>query len=83
MDTTNRQRLICLQATAETVDLGPPHEPKHESIKAFKEIECELKKELVHLRHQHNSLSTAAAPNRFPEPSPPSSSFTRSSHTAD
>ncbi|KAK3945238.1 hypothetical protein QBC46DRAFT_371647 [Diplogelasinospora grovesii] len=39
-------------ATAETVDLGPPHEPKEESIKAFKAIEHELKKELVHTRHQ-------------------------------
>ncbi|KAL1883858.1 hypothetical protein VTK73DRAFT_7646 [Phialemonium thermophilum] len=41
-------------ATAETVDLGPPHEPKEESIKAFKEVEHELKKQLVHLRHQYN-----------------------------
>ncbi|KAJ9157288.1 hypothetical protein NKR23_g129 [Pleurostoma richardsiae] len=41
-------------ATAETIDLGPEHEPKEESIKAFKEIEHELKKELVHLRHDHD-----------------------------
>ncbi|KAJ9164560.1 hypothetical protein NKR19_g1283 [Coniochaeta hoffmannii] len=41
-------------ATAETVKLGPPHEPKEESIKAFKEVEHELKKQLVHIRHQHD-----------------------------
>jgi hypothetical protein len=45
------------QATAETIDLGPEHEPKEESIKAFKEIEHELKKELVHLRHDHDSTT--------------------------
>jgi len=41
-------------ATAETVKLGPPHAPKQESIKAFKEIEHELKKQLVHIRHEHD-----------------------------
>ncbi|KAK3330271.1 hypothetical protein B0H66DRAFT_527633 [Apodospora peruviana] len=41
-------------ATAETVDLGPPHEPKEESIKVFKDIEPELKKHLIHIRHQHD-----------------------------
>ncbi|KAM7182671.1 hypothetical protein V8F33_014119 [Rhypophila sp. PSN 637] len=41
-------------ATAETVDLGPPHEPKEESIKIFKDVEHDLKKELIHIRHQHN-----------------------------
>lgn len=41
-------------ATAETVDLGPPHSPKEESINVFDEIEHELKKHLVHLRHQHD-----------------------------
>jgi hypothetical protein len=42
-------------ATAETVELGPPHEPKEESIKTFNEIEVELKKTLQHLRHDMNS----------------------------
>ncbi|KAK0618616.1 hypothetical protein B0T17DRAFT_619187 [Bombardia bombarda] len=41
-------------ATAETVELGPPHEPKEESIKLFNKIQHELKKELVHIRHEHN-----------------------------
>ncbi|KAB5579970.1 hypothetical protein GE09DRAFT_421187 [Coniochaeta sp. 2T2.1] len=41
-------------ATAETVKLGPAHEPREESIKAFKEIEHELKRELVHIRHEHD-----------------------------
>ncbi|KAK4182256.1 hypothetical protein QBC35DRAFT_421025 [Podospora australis] len=41
-------------ATAETVELGPPHEPKEESIRVFGQIEHELKKTLVHLRHEHN-----------------------------
>ncbi|KAI1275259.1 hypothetical protein F5Y07DRAFT_179710 [Xylaria sp. FL0933] len=40
-------------ATADTVNLGPPHAPKEESIKAFTEIEAELKKELLHLRHTY------------------------------
>ncbi|KAK0730558.1 hypothetical protein B0H67DRAFT_639043 [Lasiosphaeris hirsuta] len=43
-----------IMATAETVDLGPPHEPKEESIKVFNEIQHELKKQLVHTRHEHN-----------------------------
>ncbi len=43
------------KATAETVKLGPPHAPKQESIKAFKEIEHELKRQLVHIRHDHDS----------------------------
>ncbi len=46
-----------LEATAATVDLGPPHEPGEESIKAFKEVEHELKKHLIHTRHEHNSGS--------------------------
>jgi len=41
-------------ATAETVQMGPPHPPKEESIKAFNEIEVELKTELQHLRHETN-----------------------------
>lgn len=41
-------------ATAETVDLSAPHAPKDESIKSFKELEHTLKKELVHLRHEHD-----------------------------
>ena len=42
-------------ATAETVDLGPPHVPKEESIIAFKEIEVDMKRHLQHLRHDTNS----------------------------
>jgi len=38
-------------ATAESVDLGPPHEPTEESIKAFYSIQVELKRKLQHLRH--------------------------------
>jgi len=38
-------------ATAESVQLGPPHPPKAEAIKAFGEIETELKTKLQHLRH--------------------------------
>ncbi|TAQ89004.1 hypothetical protein B7494_g2682 [Chlorociboria aeruginascens] len=38
-------------ATAETVSLGPAHEPKEESINAFKQIEVDLKRTLQHLRH--------------------------------
>jgi len=41
-------------ATAKTVELGPPHEPKEASIAAFKHILLETKKALVHLRHSHN-----------------------------
>jgi len=41
-------------ATAETVDMGPPHSPKEESIKAFNEIEVDLKTKLQHLRHETN-----------------------------
>ncbi|KAI0965652.1 hypothetical protein F4678DRAFT_467333 [Xylaria arbuscula] len=40
-------------ATADTINLGPPHAPKEESIKAFAEIEPELKKELLHLKHTY------------------------------
>ncbi|KAI0025440.1 hypothetical protein F4780DRAFT_330145 [Xylariomycetidae sp. FL0641] len=40
-------------ATAETVDLSPQHPPKEESIKAFKEMEGALKKELLHLKHTY------------------------------
>ncbi|KLP02095.1 uncharacterized protein FFB20_15721 [Fusarium fujikuroi] len=42
------------QATAETVDLGPVHPPKEDSITAFEQILPELKKTLVHLRHDYN-----------------------------
>jgi len=38
-------------ATAETVEMGPPHAPKEESINAFNEIAVDLKKTLQHLRH--------------------------------
>ncbi|KAI1364449.1 hypothetical protein F5Y08DRAFT_212262 [Xylaria arbuscula] len=40
-------------ATAETVDLGPPHPPKDESLKAFAEVEADLKKQLLHLKHTY------------------------------
>ncbi|KAF4831053.1 hypothetical protein CGCSCA4_v014101 [Colletotrichum siamense] len=46
-------------ATAETVDLGPVHEPKEESIKVFKDIEHELKKELLHTRREYQSKNPA------------------------
>lgn len=42
-------------ATAETVSLSLPHEPKEHSIKAFNRIKTILKKELQHMRHEHNS----------------------------
>jgi len=41
-------------ATAETVQMGPPHPPKEESIEAFNKIEVDLKKTLQHLRHETN-----------------------------
>ncbi|KAL2128510.1 hypothetical protein VTI74DRAFT_9096 [Chaetomium olivicolor] len=41
-------------ATADTVKLGDPHEPKEESIKVFKQIEHDLKRTLVRLRHESN-----------------------------
>ncbi|KAK7739943.1 hypothetical protein SLS53_005537 [Cytospora paraplurivora] len=41
-------------ATAETVELSPPHAPREESIKSFKELEHELKAQLVHFRHYHD-----------------------------
>jgi len=34
--------------------MGPPHPPKEESIKAFNEIEIDLKKMLQHQRHEQN-----------------------------
>ncbi|CAJ2513470.1 Uu.00g015890.m01.CDS01 [Anthostomella pinea] len=40
-------------ATAETVDLGPPHAPKDESLKAFGEFESELKHKVLHLKHTY------------------------------
>ncbi|KAI9864929.1 MAG: hypothetical protein M1813_002700 [Trichoglossum hirsutum] len=42
-------------ATAETVELGPPHEPTEASISTFKHVLPDVKKTLVHLRHTHNS----------------------------
>ncbi|KAI1744052.1 hypothetical protein F4680DRAFT_444085 [Xylaria scruposa] len=42
-----------VSATVDTVDLGPPHPPKEESLKAFAEVETELKKELLHLKHTY------------------------------
>lgn len=44
-------------ATLDTVDLGPAHAPREESIKAFKEFEHELRKQLIHLRHDHDKHS--------------------------
>ncbi|CZT48045.1 uncharacterized protein RSE6_08694 [Rhynchosporium secalis] len=41
-------------ATAEIVDLGLAHPPKEGSIKAFNEIEIDLKQMLQHLRHEHD-----------------------------
>ncbi|RGP73635.1 hypothetical protein FLONG3_6285 [Fusarium longipes] len=41
-------------ATAETVDLGPAHTPKEDSIIAFEQILPELKKTLVHTRRDYN-----------------------------
>ncbi|KAJ4424775.1 hypothetical protein N0V82_000494 [Gnomoniopsis sp. IMI 355080] len=42
-------------ATQDTVDSwSEPHPPKAESIKSFKELEHTIKKELVHLRHDHD-----------------------------
>ncbi|KAI0828380.1 hypothetical protein F5Y06DRAFT_224083 [Hypoxylon sp. FL0890] len=40
-------------ATADTVELGPPHAPKEESLKVFSEIEHELKKTLLHMKHTY------------------------------
>ncbi|KAI2622956.1 hypothetical protein GGS26DRAFT_233366 [Hypomontagnella submonticulosa] len=40
-------------ATSETVELGPLHPPKEESLKAFSEIESELKKTLLHMKHTY------------------------------
>ncbi|KAI0541190.1 hypothetical protein GGR58DRAFT_35053 [Xylaria digitata] len=40
-------------ATADTVDLGPPHPPKEESLRAFAEVEADLKRELLHLKHTY------------------------------
>ncbi|POR35374.1 Uncharacterized protein TPAR_04432 [Tolypocladium paradoxum] len=49
----NNPRCQLLQATADTVHLGPPHPPKEESITAFTHLLLELKRSLVHLRHDH------------------------------
>ena len=48
-------------ATQDTVDLGPPHAPKEDSIKAFNEIEHDLKRQLIHTRHQHDSKQPSPA----------------------
>ncbi|KAL0939425.1 uncharacterized protein CTRU02_206035 [Colletotrichum truncatum] len=40
-------------ATAETVDLGPVHEPKESSTKVFEDIEHELKRELLRMRREY------------------------------
>ena len=41
-------------ATAETVDLGPPHPPKEDTIEAFNAILPDLKHKLVHLRRDYS-----------------------------
>ncbi|KAM0339814.1 hypothetical protein ACHAPU_010767 [Fusarium lateritium] len=41
-------------ATAETVDLGLVHPPKEDSIVAFEHVLPEIKKTLIHLRHDYN-----------------------------
>ncbi|KAK4128274.1 hypothetical protein N657DRAFT_638718 [Parathielavia appendiculata] len=41
-------------ATAETANLGDPHEPKEESIRVYKQVEHELKRSLVRTRHEYN-----------------------------
>ncbi|RSL70530.1 hypothetical protein CEP54_001716 [Fusarium duplospermum] len=45
-------------ATAETVDLGPAHPPKEDAISAFEQILPELKKNLIHLRHEYSKHET-------------------------
>ncbi|KAI0111532.1 hypothetical protein F4814DRAFT_450209 [Daldinia grandis] len=45
--------ILEIHATAETVELGPPHAPKEESLKVFSEIESELKKTLLHMKHTY------------------------------
>ncbi|KAH7330063.1 hypothetical protein BKA65DRAFT_527727 [Rhexocercosporidium sp. MPI-PUGE-AT-0058] len=45
-------------ATAETVTMGLAHPPKEESIKAFNEIEIDLKKMIQHLRHETDKHET-------------------------
>ncbi|KAI1489377.1 hypothetical protein F5X96DRAFT_641178 [Biscogniauxia mediterranea] len=40
-------------ATADTVELGEAHPPKEESLKVFREIEHDLKKTLLHLKHTY------------------------------
>jgi hypothetical protein len=49
------------KATADTVDLSPPHAPKEESIIAFDQVLPELKHELVRLRHDHDSKNQVVA----------------------
>ncbi|KAI2635120.1 hypothetical protein GGS21DRAFT_490335 [Xylaria nigripes] len=48
-----RRHRLRVFATADTIHLGPLHQPKEESIKAFSEIEANLKKELLHLKHTY------------------------------
>ncbi|CAG8977920.1 hypothetical protein HYALB_00001800 [Hymenoscyphus albidus] len=50
-------------ATAETVEMGLSHPPKEESIKAFNEIEVDLKKAIQHLRHETTSTSISPPPH--------------------
>ncbi|KAL2122612.1 hypothetical protein VTJ04DRAFT_3067 [Mycothermus thermophilus] len=46
-------------ATAETVKLGDAHEPKGDSVKVYNQIEHELKRSLIRLRHQLNKHEPA------------------------
>ncbi|GAW25023.1 hypothetical protein SAMD00023353_0100810 [Rosellinia necatrix] len=45
--------LTTTMATIDTVDLGPPHPPREESLRAFAEAEADLKRELLHLKHTY------------------------------
>ncbi|KAI5810102.1 hypothetical protein DFH27DRAFT_538103 [Peziza echinospora] len=40
-------------ATAETVELGPPHFPKEGSITAFNALLPQIRKKLIVMRHKH------------------------------
>lgn len=55
---------MCIVRVTETCPLSEPHAPKEGSLEAFEHLLPEIRKALVHLRHNHDSLS----------PLPPSSS---------
>lgn len=54
------------QATAETVDLGPPHPPKEDSVVAFTQVLPHLKHDLAHIRRDHQSRLSRFAASRYP-----------------